>query len=109
MLGGIQIIWSTLAFGVQGSLFTTYLDVSGMALQWGVIMLCNGLLLLIGSMFPLRRCRQIGLVLSGLCLMALGVYFFQLGLFTPVTMLLPFLSVMAIIILLSEVQGKPRG
>ena len=109
MLGGIQIVWALLAIGPDDSLFTAYLAMSGLAQEWGAIMFCNGLLLLIGSMCPWRSGRHIGLALGCFIMLALGGYFFQQGLFTPVTALMPFLGLMSLITLLAEVQGKPRG
>lgn len=107
-LGGIMILWGFLALGPQDSLFVRYLNHSDLAEEWGGTMFLNGLMLLIGSFFPLRKLRHIALTLCCFQMTALGGYFFELGLFTPVTVTMPYLGLMALITLMAEVKGKPR-
>lgn len=107
-LGGIMILWSFLAFGTEGSLFVRTLEQEGVAGEWGVAMFLNGLLLLLGSFFPWRRLRHIGLTLCCFQMFALGGFFFRLGIFTPVSVTFPYLGLMSLITLMAEVKGKPR-
>lgn len=109
MIGGIMVLWSALAFGPADSLFAAYLARGGHESTWGVVMLLNGSLLLFGGMFKWRVGRHIGLTLACFILLALGGYFFQEGLFTPVTVTMPFLALMSLITLMAEVGEKPRG
>lgn len=107
-LSGIMLIWSFLAFGNEESLFTRTLNESGIALQWGAIMFLNGLLLFAGCILPWRSGRHIGLTLCCFQMMALGGYFFEQGIFTPVSASMPWLALMSLITLMAEVKGKPR-
>ena len=107
-LAGIMLIWSFLTLGPDDSLFVRTLNEEGIAVHWGVMMMLNGLLLLIGSVFPLRSIRHIGLTLCCFQMMALGGYFFELEVFTPVSASMPWLGLMALITLMAEVKGKPR-
>jgi hypothetical protein len=106
---GIMLIWSALAFGPSDSLFVKTLNEEGIAAQWGVLMFLNGLLLLIGCICPWRAGRHIGLTLTCFQFMSLGGYFFQKGVFTPVSASMPWLALMALITLMAEVRGKPRN
>jgi len=105
---GIMLIWSFLAFGPDDSLFVRTLNESGIAAEWGVLMFLNGLLLLIGCLCPWRAGRHIGLALCCFQMFALGSYFFELEVFTPVSASMPWLGLMALITLMAEVKGKPR-
>lgn len=107
-LAGIMLIWSFLAFGNEDSLFARTLVDSGFAIEWGGAMFVNGLLLLMGCIFPLRRLRHISLVLCCFQMMALGGFFFEQGIFTPVSASMPWLALMSLITLMAEVKGKPR-
>ena len=109
MLGGIMMIWSLLALGPDSSLFARTLNESGYAGQWGVLMLINGMMLLIGSIFPLRSLRHMALAFCCFQMAALGGYFFESGIFTPVSASMPWLSLMSLITLMAEVKGKPRN
>lgn len=109
MLGGIMLIWSMLALGPEESLFVKYLTRHRLAEEWAFILFSNGLLLLIGSLFPWRSGRHIGLALGCFTMFALGGVFFIEGLFTPVTVTMPYLGLMSLITLLAEVWEKPRN
>lgn len=108
MLAGIMIFWSALALGPDDSLFVKYLKMEDVEAQWAFILFSNGLLLLLGSIFPWRSMRHIGLALGCFVMMAFGGYFFAWGLFTPVTVLMPYLGLMSLITLMAEVKAKPR-
>lgn len=108
-LAGIMLIWGLLALGPQDSLFYRTLDDGGIAAVWGVFMMLNGLLLMIGCLCPWRSGRHIGLSLCCFQFMALGGYFFRMGVFTPVSASMPWLGLMALITLMAEVKGKPRN
>lgn len=107
-LAGIMLIWSLLAFGPEDSLFFRTLNDTGIAYHWGAAMFMNGLLLLMGCVFPFRKLRHIGLVLCCFQMMALGGYFFERAIFTPVSASMPWLALMSLITLMAEVKGKPR-
>jgi len=106
---GVMLIWSFLAMGHDDSLFVRTLNEEGIASIWGSLMFLNGLLLLIGCICPWRAGRHIGLTLCCFQFMALGGYFFQRGIFTPVSASMPWLALMALITLMAEVKGKPRN
>jgi len=106
---GIMLIWSLLTFGPDDSLFVQTLNEGGIAAQWGVGMFLNGLLIMIGCIFPWRAGRHIGLTFACFQFFALGGYFFQMAVFTPVSASMPWLGLMALLTLLAEVKGKPRG
>ena len=108
IIGGIQIMWSVIAFGPNDSLFYRTLRESSFEEEWAVMLSSVGLLIVFGSFFKCRRMRHIGLALSALVMTALGGTFFLAGVVTPVSVIMPFLGVMSIIILLSEATGKPR-
>jgi hypothetical protein len=108
-LAGLMLIWGQLAFGPDNSLFVQTLNEEGIAAQWGVLMMLNGLLLMVGCICPLRSLRHIGLTLCCFQFVALGGYFFQLEVFTPVSASMPWLGLMALITLMAEVKGKPRN
>lgn len=108
MLAGIMLIWSFLAFGPSDSLFVRTLNDAGLAQQWGGIMFLNGLLLLAGCILPWRSGRHIGLILCCFQMFALGGYFFEREIFTPVSASMPWLGLMSLITLMAEVKGKPR-
>ena len=105
---GIMLIWSFLAFGPEDSLFSRTLIEGGYAEEWGVFMFLNGILLMIGCLCPWRAGRHIGLTLACFQFMALGGYFFEMEVFTPVSASMPWLGLMALITLMAEVKGKPR-
>lgn len=107
-LGGIMILWSFLAFGTDDSLFVQALAEEGALPYWGTFMFLNGLLLLLGSFFPLRRLRHIGLTLCCFQMFALGGFFFRMGIFTPVSVTMPYLGLMSLITLMAEAKGKKR-
>jgi len=107
-MAGILLIWSMLALGTEDSLFVRTLNDSGLAIQWGFMMFINGLMLLLGSVFPWRSLRHIGLTFCCFQMMALGGYFFELQIFTPVSASMPWLGLMSLITLMAEVKGKPR-
>lgn len=107
-LAGIMLIWSALTLGPDDSLFVRTLNEEGIAVHWGVMMFANGLLLMLGCLFPLRSLRHIGLSLCCFQFMALGSYFFEMEIFTPVSASMPWLGLMALITLMAEVKGKPR-
>jgi hypothetical protein len=90
-------------------LFVKYLEEGGLAQEWGAAMFLNGILLLIGCICPQRALRHIGLAMCCFQMFALGFYFFEMGLFTPVTVLMPYLGLMSLITLMAEVKGKPRN
>lgn len=104
-----MLIWSFLAVGNGESLFARTLHQDGIAAQWGVMMFLNGLLILIGCVCPWRAGRHIGLTFACFQFFALGGYFFEAGIFTPVSASMPWLGLMALLTLLAEVKGKPRG
>lgn len=108
MLAGIMLFWSALSLGPDESLFVKYLELENVEFQWAFILFANGMLLLLGSIFPWRSMRHIGLALGCFVMMAFGGYFFLLGLFTPVTVVMPYLGLMSLITLMAEVKGKPR-
>jgi len=111
MLGGIMVIWSFLALGPEDSLFVRYLNAEDVAGEWAFMLLINGLLLLSGCIAPFKRARSlrhIGLALCCFVMFAFGGYFFAWGLFTPVTVLMPYLGLMALITLMAETKAKPR-
>lgn len=106
-----MVIWSFLAFGPEESLFVRYLNAEDVAAEWGTALFLNGLLLLSGCIVPFRRARamrHIGLVLCCFVMFAFGGYFFAWGLFTPVTVLMPYLGLMSLITLMAETKAKPR-
>jgi len=103
-----MLIWSFLAVGNDDSLFVRTLSEEGIAVQWGVLMFLNGLLLLVGCVCPWRAGRHIGLTFCCFQFMALGGYFFEMEVFTPVSASMPWLGLMALITLMAEVKGKPR-
>jgi len=105
---GIMLIWSFIAFGPDDSLFVRTLNDEGIAALWSFIMFANGLLLMIGCLCPWRSGRHIGLALCCFQFMALGGYFFEMEIFTPVSASMPWLGLMALITLMAEVKGKPR-
>ena len=107
-LAGIMLIWSALTLGPDDSLFVRTLNEGGIAGLWGVLMFANGLLLMLGCLFPWRPGRHIGLSLCCFQFMALGSYFFEMEIFTPVSASMPWLGLMALITLMAEVKGKPR-
>lgn len=107
-LAGIMLIWSALSFGPPDSLFVRTLAETGIATEWGGFMFLNGLLLLLGCIFPWRKLRHIGLVLCCFQMMALGGFFFEQQIFTPVSASMPWLALMSLITLMAEVKGKPR-
>ena len=111
MLGGIMVIWSFLALGPEDSLFVRYLNAEDVAAEWGTVLFLNGLLLLSGCIVSFKRARamrHIGLVLCCFVMFAFGGYFFAWGLFTPVTVLMPYLGLMSLITLMAETKAKPR-
>ena len=107
-LSGIMLIWSFITFGPDDSLFVRTLEQTGIAAEWGVLMFLNGLLLMVGCLCPWRAGRHIGLTLACFQFMALGGYFFEMQVFTPVSASMPWLGLMALITLMAEVKGKPR-
>ena len=109
MLGGIMLLWSALAIGPPDSLFVKTLNRENMAAVWAFLMFSNGLLLLVGSLCPWRSGRHIGLALCCFTMFALGGFFLEQAVFTPVTVMMPYLGIMALITLLAEVKGKPRN
>jgi len=82
-MAGIMIIWGFLAIGPSDSLFVRYLNYGGLAEEWGAAMFLNGIVLLLGCICPWRSGRHIGLALCCFQMMALGGFFFEMGLFTP--------------------------
>jgi hypothetical protein len=108
-LAGILIIWGFVLFGHSDSLFVQYLDNVGVADEWGAALFLNGIILLGGCLCPHRSLRHIGLALCCFQMFALGGFFFELGLFSPVTVLMPYLGLMSLITLMAEVKGKPRN
>ena len=109
MLGGLMLIWSTLALGPEESLFAQTLNKEDVAIEWGFILGSNGLMLLLGSLVPWRSMRHMGLAFGSFTMFALGGFFFKNGLLTPVSLSMPYLGLMSLITLLAEVQGKPRN
>lgn len=112
MLAGIMVIWSALALGPSESLFVKYLNYEDVAFEWAFILFSNGLILMSGCIGPwskARSMRHIGLALCTFVMFAFGGYFFAWGLFTPVTVLMPYLGLMSLITLLAEAKGKPRN
>lgn len=110
-LAGIMLIWSFLALGPPESLFVKYLELDDVAFEWSFLMAANGLLLLSGCVAPFKRARSlrhIGLALCCFLMFAFGGYFFSWGLFTPVTVLMPYLGLMSLITLMAETKAKPR-
>ena len=103
-----MLIWSFITFGPDDSLFVRTLEESGIAAEWGVLMFLNGLLLMAGCLLPWRAGRHIGLTLACFQFFALGGYFFEMEVFTPVSASMPWLGLMALITLMAEVKGKPR-
>lgn len=109
MLGGLLLMWSMLALGPEDSLFASSLRAQDVQAEWAAIMASNGILLLAGSLFPWRSGRHIGLALCSFNMFALGGFFFEQGLVTPVSVSMPWLGLMSLITLMAEVKGKPRG
>jgi len=112
MLAGIMLIWSFLALGPSDSLFVKYLEAADVEVEWAFLLASHGLLLLTGSIMPWRKARavrHIGLAMCCFVMFAFGGYFFSWGLFTPVTVLMPYLGLMALITLMAEAKGKPRN
>ena len=110
-LAGIMILWSALALGPAESLFVRYLAYDDVVFEWSFLLAVNGLLLLTGCVAPWKRARamrHIGLAMCCFVMFAFGGYFFLWGLFTPVTVLMPYLGLMALITLLAESKAKPR-
>jgi len=108
IIGGIELLWSTLAFGPNDSLFYRTLHENSFEDEWGVTLASVGFLLVFGSFVKCRRLRHIGLALSTFVMPALGGAFFISGVVTPVSIIMPFLGVMSLVILISETNGKPR-
>jgi len=108
-LAGIMLIWSFLTLGPDDSLFVRTLSEGGNLELWGVLMFANGLLLMVGCLCPWRPGRHIGLSLCCFQFMALGGYFFRMGVFAPVSASMQWLGLMALITLMAEVKGKPRN
>lgn len=108
ILGGIEIFWAALALGPADSLFVKYLRYEDAEAEWAFILFANGLLLVLSCLFPWRSMRHIGLALCCFVMFAFGGYFFSWGLFTPVTVLMPYLGLMSLITLMAEVKAKPR-
>jgi len=106
-----MIIWSFLALGPPESLFVRYLEAEDVAAEWAFTLFANGFLLLSGCIFPCRYARSmrhIGLSLCCFVMFAFGGYFFAWGLFTPITVLMPYLGLMSLITLMAETKAKPR-
>lgn len=108
MLGGIMLIWATLPFASNESLLVRYLNFEDACPHWIAMMGAPGFLLVLGSVLPMRSMRHIGLALCCLVMFAFGGYFFMWELFTPVTVLMPYLGLMALITLMAETKAKPR-
>lgn len=108
MLGGIMSLWAALPFASDDSLLVKYLNFEEAGPYWVVTMGVPGLLLLLGSFCPLRSLRHIGLALCCFVMFAFGGYFFAWGLYTPVTVLMPYLGLMSLITLMAESKAKPR-
>ena len=108
MLGGIMLLWAAIPLASDESLLVKYLNLDDVTGEWGFVMLANGLLLMIGSLFQWRSMRHIGLALCCFVMFAFGGYFFAWGLFTPVTVLMPYLGLMSLITLMAETKAKPR-
>lgn len=94
--------------GPEDSLFVKALNEQEIAVEWGVLMFLNGLLLMVGSLRPWRSGRHIGLTFCCFQMFALGGFFIERDVFTPVSASMPWFGLMALITMLAEVKGKPR-
>lgn len=108
MLAGIMLLWAAIPFASEESLLVRYLNLEDVCPYWIVTMSSSGFLLLFGALYPRRSMRHIGLALCCFVMFAFGGYFFAWGLFTPVTVLMPYLGLMSLITLMAEVKAKPR-
>lgn len=105
IIGGIQFAWACIPiFDVKDlSLFARILGSSKYETAWLVVGMLLGAGMLVGSVFKLRWILLTSTKLSVLSLLAGLAPFIQNGIWTPVTLSLPFLAFGALVLAAREV------
>ena len=110
LIGIIEIIWSLLGIipNVNHSLFATRLYEVGLDSRWFMIIGLTGLVLAIGSIFPWRAGRHIGLFLSALAWAVMSLVFIDLIAVSPVASSMPVFCIFCVGLIYADSKRKYR-
>lgn len=113
IVGFMQLLWSVIplynsAQDRSSSPFMNALIASGAGVEWLILMMSSGLMLVITSFMMFRSLRHAALVVSGAILLASFAPFITQHTWTPTVLSLPLLGMYCYYLLLLDVSNKNK-
>ena len=110
LIGALTTVLSFLGFfQLPSSIFSSTLSAASLGSEWFFMMLMTGLLLVVSSIFPLRRLRHIALFGASLVWASMAGVFLVANVITPTTISAPLLAVWPILLMYADAKNKPRS
>jgi len=110
LIGLIETLWAFVGLlpSLPGSLFSATVRASGLGDVWFFVMFFTGFVLFLGSVFPWRSGRHIGLFLSSLVWFVTFGVFIDMAFVAPVVISMPIFGGVSILLMYSDAKRKPR-
>lgn len=109
IIGALEILWGMgMLYNPSGRL-ASLLELWDARELFGCSLLLAGLLLVAGSAFPCRKIRHAGLILTPMITFPVFGFVLDNNVVNVFSLSLPFLGMMALLIMFMDSRGKPRA
>jgi hypothetical protein len=109
ILGGLQVLWGLGFLFNPGGRLAMLLELWNLRVFFAVFLELSGILLLIGSVFPYRKIRHLGLLLTPMITFPTFGVALTYETLNAVALSLPFVGLAALVIMFLDAKGKPRA